>query len=232
MSLPKEAAHVAPLVTTIGGRLNDSMAAELLRPLFNGGEVCRRLEVARHAFALVLKEHGLVMGQTVLEPAILYSLSLMDRQIRFEVIRPGRPDDGDVESASPEGAYAGAEPAPDEVIMQGCIRLVGRLACHRAPRECSVSVQVMLGKAVASTYFAYEERPIWWQIRESHASVLLRRGEHTDVLPGRWSLALDKMSAFLVNPDSEALINDAFEPDGRTFWQHVTDQTALARARR
>lgn len=224
MSLPKEAAHVAPHVTTIGGTLDESRAAELLRPLFNGADAGRLLADARDAFALVLHERGLVMGAPVLEPAILYSLSLMDRMTRFDVIRPGRPAselDGEMLSE-----------VADEVLMQGVIRLVGRLACHRAPHECSVSVQVMLGKADASTYFAYLDQPTWWQIRESRTTVLLRRTEHADVLPGRWPEALKEMSAFLVNPDSEALINDTVYPDGQTFWQHLASQPALAQAHR
>lgn len=236
MSLPKEAARAAPHITTIGGTLDDAMAAELLRPLFNGADASGLLEQARHAFALVLKERGLVMGPAVLEPAILYSLSLMDRQIRFEVIRPGRPEGDDVDGPSHDGAQAtpgaGAEHLPDEVLMQGCIRLLGRLACHRAPHECTVSVQVMLGKADASTYFAYHDEPIWWQIRESPATALLRRNEHADVLPGRWPEALATMSRFLANPDSEVLIKDAVYPDGRTFWQHLADRPAVMRGRR
>jgi len=200
MALPKDETHTTPYGLMVGGTLDEAMAADLLRPLFSDGEANALLEAARQRIALALEAAGLVMAPAVHEPTIIYSLSLMDRQVRFDVVQPGR---------------------PDEVIMQGCVRLLGRLAFLRQPHECEVSLQVMLGEPEASTYFAYMSSPYHWLIRETTPAVVLRRGEHADVLPGRWPEALGTATVRLDYLDLAELVKEAVLPDGRTHWGHI-----------
>jgi hypothetical protein len=188
MTLPKEAVHRGPHVTTLGATRDEAMAAELLRPMFEGSQAGQLLEGARQMLEQALHARGLALGATVGEPVILYSLSLMDRQVRFEVVRAGQ---------------------PDEVVMQGCVRLVGRLSFCRVPHDCQISVQLMLGTADASTNFTYQWRPDGWHLLESAPVPVMRRGEHAEVLAGRWPDALEQMTRFIPLAGVASLCADA-----------------------
>ena len=206
MSLPREPAHLAPHVTTLGATRDESMAAELLRPLFDGKEAFTLLQAGQAAIEAALKARGLALGPAVLEPTIMYSLSLMDRQIRFEVVRPDE---------------------PEECLMQACVRLVGRLSFCRVPHDCQISVQLMLGKAEASTNFTYQTQPGGWQIRESVPVPVMRRGEHVEVLAGRWPGAVAQMNRFVPLAGVDSLCADAVRVYGRAWRDRLGHSGAL-----
>lgn len=206
MTLPKESPHLTPHGVTLGGTLDESMAAELLRPLFQGGEATALLVGVRERLAQVLAGRGLVLGPAVIEPAMVYSLSLMDRQLRFDILAAG------AESGTEPEAESGAEPGrAGRVVRQGVIRVLGRLACRRQPHECQVSVQLLVGRPDASTYFAYQDAPTGWQVAESARTVLLRQHEHAEALQHRWPEALAAMAQGLDETDIVALCDAALD---------------------